>query len=183
MQRQIVKIKRPPVRIDDAKDPEVWRTVGRRLLKGARLIWSPLSDCLQGYKTTRGNRTPEQARDLAQQADYFAPFFVLAGLAVETHLKARIIERRIAAGKHFPDGMAVLAEFPRKSHDLKLLAKCADVPLTAGIERLLDRLSEFVVWTGRYPIPVKAAAVLRADRTTRETDLEDIERFIASLNR
>ena len=109
MSREIIKLKRPTVRADDAKNPEAWRINGARLLKGARLIWhQQLAPCLEGYKQTRGKRTRDQDRALAEGADYFAPFFVLAGLAVENYLKARILERRIATGPSLPDAAAVL---------------------------------------------------------------------------
>ena len=53
--------------------------------------------------------------------------------------------------------------------------------MTPGIERLLIRLTDFVVWAGRYPIPVDLAQASSVDRVTREPDLDDIENFIASL--
>ena len=40
MPREIIKLKRPRVTMDVATDPDAWRIVGRRLLVGAKLIWS-----------------------------------------------------------------------------------------------------------------------------------------------
>jgi hypothetical protein len=61
-----------------------------------------------------------------------------------------------------------------------LLAEWAKVPLTANTRALLERLSAFVQWAGRYPIPMQEARA-SFERTTRENDLEDIQRFIDSL--
>jgi hypothetical protein len=180
MARQIIKLKRPAVKIDDVKNPETWRVAGRRLLKGAELIWQPLNESLQGFKNTKGSRTPAQTLAFSQLSDHFGAFFVLAGLAVENHLKARLIERQIADGKVLRSGMDVVGAFPGKQHDLVLLAEWAKVPLTANTRALLERLSAFVQWAGRYPIPMQEARA-SFERTTRENDLEDIQRFIDSL--
>ena len=180
MPRQILKLKRPAVRIDDAKDPETWRIVGRRLLKGAKLAWQPLVESVEGFKRTRAGRTADETREFTEQADYFSPFFVLAGLAVENFLKARIVERRLADGVVFSSGMDVLREFPTKAHDLVKLARLANPTVPPRTEALLKRLSEYVTWAGRYPIPLKASDA-SIERITRENDLEDIEAFIASL--
>ena len=182
MPKTIVKLKRPAIRIGDAKDPRAWRTVGTRLLDGARVVWRPLDDALQGFKRTAGRRTETERREFSRQAEYFGPFFVLAGLAVENHLKARIPERRLAAGLPVPDGTAVVNLFPRKHHDLILLAHAAGVVLTPGTRALLERLSAFALWAGRYPIPKKAADAV-FERTTRETDLREIEDFIGALSK
>ncbi len=59
----------------------------------------------------------------------------------------------------------------------------AGAPLTSGNEKLLKRLTDYVVWAGRYPIPVDLAQASTVERTLREPDLDDIEKFIVSLER
>jgi hypothetical protein len=78
--------------------------------------------------------------------------------------------------------MAVLKEFSQKAPPprLVLLAECAGVTLTPNTRELLNRLSAFVQWAGRYPIPMKEEQA-DFERTTRDADLEDVQRFIASL--
>jgi hypothetical protein len=118
---------------------------------------------------------------LSRQADYFGPFFVLAGLAVENHLKARILERRIAAGQTIPDGTAVVDVFPRKAHDLIVLAESTDVSLTPSTRALLQRLSSFVVWAG--PLSDSQESVRRGFRPNDARKRSSrYRRFHGSLN-
>jgi hypothetical protein len=180
MSPRITKVKRPDVDLSYGVNPQVWRAVAKRLLAAARLVWPPLAEALQGYADTREERTPAQARQFADQMEYFAGFFVLAGLAVENALKAHLLEGKIAAGEVIPAGTGVIRLFPDKAHDLVLLADWAKLTLTPGETRLLARLSEYVLWAGRYPIP-KNAKNATFQRDTRDRDLKEIEAFIARL--
>jgi len=182
MARQILKLKRPPVPFDAATDPERWQNEHRRLLDAARLLWQPIAEGIQGFRDTRRGRTQEQRILFEGKLRYFAPFFLLAGLSVENALKALIIRSAIATGAPPRNGAAALGLFPTQGHSLLDLARCARVSLSSGERKLLERLSVFVTWAGRYPIP-KRASQAGFERTTRECDLEDIERFVERVNR
>ena len=98
------KLKRPPVKYEDAARPEAWRAVGRRLMTSAEFLWEPLNEAIEGFVVTRGDRSPAQAAKYAALADHFGAFFVLAGFAVENYLKARLLANRIASAGPFRAG-------------------------------------------------------------------------------
>jgi hypothetical protein len=180
----IIKLKRPQVDFDStAITPHTWRNVSHQLLEGAKLLWQPIAEGIQGFGSTRGARTPDQAAGFEKQIAYYRPFFVLAGFAVENKLKAVIVHREIAAGSPPKTAKEVLKLFPRgKQHDLVALARCAGITLSSADETILERLTHFVRWAGRYPIPLTASETT-FERTTRECDLEDILRLMQILER
>jgi hypothetical protein len=69
----------------------------------------------------------------------------------------------------------------RRPHDLVALAAAANV-LTPKNQPLLERLTEHVLWAGRYPVPLDASGVL-FERTTRDRDLSEIKALVGDLNR
>jgi hypothetical protein len=140
---------RPELDLDAAgKDPANWRNSGNRLMKGARLAWVPLS------QSFRAN-----GREQEELADYFAAFFLLAGLAVENHLKARILENYLAEGSE-PADLKQVMDVVRQTHDLQDLAHRAGVGRLSHVQlELLERLTEFVEWSSRYPVPCPGNAI------------------------
>lgn len=93
------------------------------------------------------------------------PFMFLAGLGIECLLKAIRILQFQAAGKPVTAknkrGSLALAK-ELKTHDLRGLAAAAGINLDAAEVTLLERLTDFVEWAGRYPVGVAA------DQTTSE---------------
>lgn len=162
-------IKRPATDFQKAgKHPADWRNSGKRLLKGARLAWEQLK---KGFG--------EQGATLDEYADYFSPFFLLAGLAVENYLKARILENSIRAGR-IPATLDDVIRIVSKSHNLLNLAATAGVSVKEPYRTLLERLTEFVEWSSRYPVPIpeKLLNVQHPRRSTKSVDLERIEKVI-----
>jgi hypothetical protein len=173
MTRIVKKIKRPLVTSADALLPQAWRNTGNRLLKGARHLWPILLRRIQD-----GSVQPDD------DADYFAPFFLLAGLAVENYIKAQLLEEAIAAGRT-PTNVAELFKNNglfrvKPQHNLLALAKGTTLVLSSGDERLLERLSQFVLWGARYPIP-KGGSDPTFRRDTRDCDLPEIEALLKKL--
>jgi hypothetical protein len=87
------------------------------------------------------------------------PFMFLAGLGVECHLKAiRILQFQAAgkpvAAKNKRGSLALAKEL--KTHDLLGLAHAAGIALEPPEVTLLERLTDFVEWAGRYPVGVAA---------------------------
>lgn len=74
---------------------------------------------------------------------------MLSSYAAENYLKARIVVvngwSAANIGKELPR--------PLKSHDIAELARLAGVGLNAEEEDIVDRLSVYAVWAGRYPSP------------------------------
>jgi hypothetical protein len=81
--------------------------------------------------------------------------FFLMALTVETLLKA------LWAGRHYTDIKDV--ENMRKSlpemttHDLAVLARNAGFISTAEDETIFDCLRDYILWQGRYPVPLKVS--------------------------
>lgn len=72
--------------------------------------------------------------------------YMLAGFAMENLLKGRLIAQQDAAARAGP--------FKFKGHDLRQLAQDAGCTLSDDESRMLERVEQFAVWTGRYPIPM-----------------------------
>lgn len=77
----------------------------------------------------------------------YPTFELLCGLSLELIFKAVIV----ANGKH---------EVPN-SHSLSSLAKLADLDYIPEIQKLLDVLSESVIWFSKYPIPTKPKTMVK----------------------
>jgi len=77
-------------------------------------------------------------------------FLMLSSYAAENYLKARIVVMKgwtaENIGKTLPK--------PLKSHELAELCKEAGASLTQEENDLIDRLSVYAVWAGRYPCPL-----------------------------
>ena len=162
MPKRILKLKaRSVVRSTAGIDPERWRSVAGHLLAAARLLWQPVAEGIQRFHSKRDTpRTETETAALEELVRYRGPFFVLAGLAVENQLNTVIVQRKINAGPCTVDD--VLKLFPTSPHNLRFLAKRAQVVLSSSESTLFDRLSQFVKWAGRYPIPLNESDALSA---------------------
>jgi hypothetical protein len=116
-----------------------------------------------------------------EQLTYGPPFPMLAGLAIENLAKAIVLRRTVrkSEGGKLPQGIA--------GHG-KVLDHLADAGITlSDAERALARrLAKFVVWAGRYPVPMKAppgASDLEVGAQTSYSDLDQFRRFFAKLER
>lgn len=73
--------------------------------------------------------------------------YMLAGFAIENLLKGQLVARQAASER--------AGRFKFNSHDLRQLAQDAGYNVTDDENRLLERVQQFAVWTGRYPIPME----------------------------
>lgn len=74
---------------------------------------------------------------------------MLGGFAIENLLKAI----KVSQGSQVFDDRGF---FTLKTHNVLELAVEAGVELDAAEEALLERLEQFVIWAGRYPIPLSS---------------------------
>ena len=77
---------------------------------------------------------------------------MLLGMALENLLKAIIISKCpiIEHGNK-------LRNWPKDGHDLISLAEKAGIPLDHQYDQILQRLTTYIRWAGRYPVPKKAS--------------------------
>jgi hypothetical protein len=80
---------------------------------------------------------------------------MLAGYAVETLMKMILIEAHLRT-VDFPPSHTKLTDYIPRTHSLSDLAKKAHVRTNRSDRKVLDQLTEYVVWAGKYPTPVKA---------------------------
>jgi len=122
---------------------EAWQLAADDLLSASQLLrlQAPASD----------PRTIVIGQD-SVQPDVLAPELLLRGLALEVYFKAIWTKR----GNSLVKGL----EFKRipnaGEHDLVQLAGELRLPITVPQRQLLARLSRYVQYAGRYPIPKKA---------------------------
>jgi hypothetical protein len=75
-------------------------------------------------------------------------YMLLIGFAVEVFLKGIFISRE-------PHNQASLNKMFRLSHNLKDLVSYLEINVTASEEEIINRLTNYTIWDGRYPTPKK----------------------------
>ncbi len=71
---------------------------------------------------------------------------MLAGFAIENLMKGLLIQKQSPVNEK--------GRFELDTHDLLKLAKDVGLLLTEDEHRFLEKLGEFLMWTGRYPVPL-----------------------------
>jgi hypothetical protein len=99
------------------------------------------------------------------------PALMLAGYAIENYAKARLLEL----------GELDEARKGNRGHDLPWLVERARIEVNGVELDLLQRLEQFVRWSGRYPAPFRADAE-RSSQWATDRDFETIERLIERLS-
>jgi len=132
-----------------ANTPAAWEATADSLLAAAKVLRS-YRDTFEPQKLKVGDPIPDGWK-------VGAPELLLRGLAMECMLKAALAKRRavVVKGK-------LIAEV--RHHDLVRLADRLGVKLNAKEKHLLKRLTAFIEYGGRYPIPVRAEDHLRLER-------------------
>lgn len=93
-----------------------------------------------------------------QKNGFYAPnisavAMMLGALSIENLLKAICIKK---LSPPFTDR----GKFSLNTHDLHKLANLADIEFTKEENVLLERLTHFISWSGRYPIPLLSEGML-----------------------
>jgi len=129
-----------------ASQPPAWWLAARRLMRAAEVLWrahdADLSKIREGQVETHK----------LENLELGLAWMLLTGLALENLVKAVLLKREPELAK--PGRMP---EWPGKGagkgHDLAQLFDRAGVPLSAPERDFMDRLTEFILWRGRYPVP------------------------------
>ncbi|MEM5402736.1 hypothetical protein [Paraburkholderia unamae] len=169
--------------LDKSRNPGAWRKHARALRRSANLLWDEFSKLL--VEAAAGAKHNNAELDLEAALEALETTKLLYGLALETALKARIVE-------HYPSklevrvamdgtGQATHAELRAvgvsisNGHNLLALAEAAEL-FGADFQSVLrtedDKsvmrnicrdLAEVVLWRGRYPVPLTSAEQVRLD--------------------
>ncbi len=87
----------------------------------------------------------------------YSTYKMLFGMSLEALFKAHCIAQKI--------------DDPRihKSHQLTEIASIAGINLDKSENKILDILSEYIIWDGRYPVPKNSAQVKNHTNNIRAT--------------
>jgi hypothetical protein len=124
-------------------DPQAWRWTAETLFYGGQTLWEV---------GARYWKAPAR-RDHPAEPGQALTALLLFGYAFENALKGLHAQAIAAAGK---GGIPLI-------HDLPKLAVGLGLTLAQDEEDLLRRLQEFVMWTGRYPVPKNAKGLPKGD--------------------
>jgi hypothetical protein len=175
---------RPTDFIDRSRDSARWRRHARTLRASADLLWENfstlLSESIQRARDTGSDLDLESAEDALQTTK------LLYGLALETALKAWIIDhqpekveiRVVMDGSGEPKHAELRAlGVPTSSgHNILALAEAAGIfdddfqhllstqPEANVLKNLCRELSDVVLWRGRYPVPLASGNQLQLDK-------------------
>jgi hypothetical protein len=138
-----------------ATDPRHWLGYARSL-KLAASILQPHFD--NEPASQKGQRTK------AGEPRISPIYFLLVGFAIENYAKAISVIRD-------PDVVSKGKLVRLKSHSLLGLLSGIGFRLSPEEDELVERLEEFVLWAGRYPIPTKVQTI--APRRRRHPQLGD----------
>ena len=119
-------------------EAHLWLAKATELLKAARLLWQQFLDDLAVF----------QKGEQLEEPFVGGPALMLYGLAVENLLKAGLAHQGKAVNGNGAFGL--------KSHGLVDLADQLGLSCTPAEIELLEKLETFVLWAGRYPIPLVA---------------------------
>lgn len=136
--------------------PDRWISQARRLRASADLLYGAYLKDLRMFGKVRKVSS-------LKSLEHVMPATLLYGFALENLLKAILVQNdqsRVRNGR--------LAPWPGGGHDLPALAREAEVALDPVETDVLNRLSQFIKWAGRYPIPKKATEMRLVQRATPE---------------
>ncbi len=140
------------------KSPSSWALQARRLSRAADVVFEAY---LSDLRKMEGGCSPINLTNL----ETVGPATLLYGLAFENLFKAVILKKE---GTVIEDGK--LQKWPGSGHGLVGLAERAEIQLPAAQRDLLSRLTAFIEWGGRYPIPMSADKMrLKQDAVSPES--------------
>jgi hypothetical protein len=143
-------------------------------MAAAELLWPHIR---RGF-TAHFSHDPADDSAADEGLRYRGPFYLLAGLAIENFLKALIVLDKQKRGEPLTDRDKLTLVDGK--HDLVSLNGIAGVDVGEIERAMLARLSQFVLWRGRYPVPKRSN--LFSDVMTQTSDLRDIQKFVARIN-
>jgi hypothetical protein len=142
---------------DRIEDPHAWFIFAEISLRAAGVLWK-VSDTGRslGPAFLAGRLTEEESAHLGSALQMSIPSLLLAGFGLESLMKAIRLRQMFYRGEPMTAAKKgkVFLVGTLKTHDLKHLAQQVGVPLDASEEHLLDRLTTFVMWAGRYPVSI-----------------------------
>ncbi|MFX1689282.1 hypothetical protein PWR05_32870 [Paraburkholderia sp. A2RI-6] len=166
---------------DGVLDPKSWIDTATELACTLNYLRTPAIDFFKATRSTLGQALPMNKR-------VHGCYLMIAGFVAENLLKA--IVAKAASSQGTVDPTDLLKEI--KTHNLLKLAAKAGMPVTDSGRELLQRLTYFAVWAGRYPTPVSVAdfkpqAISGAEKNTlnyvRGSDIRAIDQLFHTVKK
>lgn len=141
--------------LDQPDDAEYWRRVYQIGLRVENWI-SAATDLENALATIKPGLIAFWKETPGEKETPIAPrlhsvYLLLAGYILENLLKALILRNN---GSELSLQTEALPK-PLKNHDLVKLCKVANIGLTDEGRHLLMRITEYAIWAGRYPVPLR----------------------------
>ena len=123
-------------------NPTYWHNKASDLFSSARVLWKAMDE--------KSNL----------QVSCLSTYKMLIGMSFEVLIKAHCIAQKI-------DNERI-----NKSHNLTELANIAGLNLAKKENKILNILSEYIVWDGRYPTPIKVSQMKTHNDNIRSTSYD-----------
>jgi hypothetical protein len=135
-----------------AARPFFWLNVAKDLRNGAEVLWRADLQTWVDDQTFVEQKLKKQPVTVPPARGTWRPAFMLLGLATENAIKGITVcddPPKLCKGK---------IDWIGNGHDQQLLVTKTSLKLRPRQLKLLRKLSDFVEWAGRYPLPRKATA-------------------------
>ena len=130
------------------KSPIQWLGKGQNLYRAATHLFERYKEATEATPTLDGVKLDDAIPFIVDQR-FFEPAGLLAGFSIEVTIKAAIVAKFPERIKPGMKGSDWFGEAKGNGHDLKALAGAAGLDVVD--EGLLEMLTEFSIWKGRYP--------------------------------
>lgn len=148
-------------------NPGAWFGTSASLRHAAMMLWRELKPALDLWVET----APPVNDDVALALRLRGPFAMLMGMAIENMLKGLIVQQT----PRTESATRTVAQH----HQLAQLASDAQFKIDTAERELLKRLTTFIYWAGRYPVPPTAAKA----QDSRALRSDDYARLVAMSQR
>jgi hypothetical protein len=146
-----------------------------------RIMWWGLSDeLMEVSKDVWASRLDNKYSDplrtymLGEMQTKERIAFAILGMSFENLFKGLIIH----AHPEYVSGGRYSKKFP-KSHVLEKLANQANTSLSRDEKQLLSKITEYVIWLAKYPVPLDATKILAKDLI--HPDYENAENLLRKI--
>jgi hypothetical protein len=156
------------------KDAQTWLAQANQLKMSADVIEVELRDKMARFQFEHGLNE--------QLLAYLKSFMLLTGMAIENLIKGILVGRDSSLVNRELINKKLL---PKGGHGISEGAKRV-ISVSNSEHDLLRRLEEYLIWAGRYPMPLKSEVFLKSQtpenlRSFSWADFELIDKFFDRL--
>lgn len=163
-----------------ATSPSAWFSHAEQLHRSSELLWRPIGRLFDTAGDAGNAVEPMDAAEADYAGSHSPAYLLVAGFAIEAMLKAAAIQVELNAVGI--DGVIVRGSFPTlqpwmKTHNLEKLAARAGITYHDELLIYLRRFERYILWAGRYPVPLAPSTVAEPRGFDYEIGVQDRPRF------